>query len=111
MNTDALELLQSARHQLAMLEQSLSLGNLAAAIEDQLIAKPCDIVQLKTSADETWGGMIMRVKRVHNGRLEGYLLRPHRGGWRDAWYKAKLCEITPVGNLTWPEAQWGFRPW
>lgn len=42
--------------------------------------------------------------------VEGYMLLPHRAGGREAWWKFAPGEVTPVGELTWPEAAFGFAP-
>jgi hypothetical protein len=69
------------------------------------------LVQLHPTADKVWGGMLLRGKRVRSGRIEGYLLRPHRGDHREAWYSARLCEVTPLAAIPFPEPAWGFRDW
>ncbi len=69
-----------------------------------------DVVQLKPDADPVFGGMLLRVTRTNAHRIEGYLLTPHRGGCRDAWYRFPPSCVSQIGRLLYPEAAWGFRP-
>lgn len=69
------------------------------------------VVQLKPSADPVFGGLLMRVQDSELNLLRGYLLRPHRGGCREAWWKARPGDVDYVGRVIWPEAAWGFRPY
>ena len=68
-----------------------------------------DVVQLKPNADPAFGGLLMRVKKRTPYELRGYLLLPRRGGSMETWTRVKHDEVTPVGHLAWPEAQYGFR--
>jgi hypothetical protein len=61
-----------------------------------------DLVQLRPFADQTFGGMIAVVTAATLYELRAYLLRPHRGGCRDAWLKLKPCEVERVGRSHWP---------
>lgn len=73
-----------------------------------------DVVQLRPSADEVFGGLLLRVRKLNP--IRGYLLLPRRGGALEAWTKVKPCEVGRIGALRWPEAEWGFKdlafkPW
>jgi hypothetical protein len=61
-----------------------------------------DVVQTRPFADPTFGGMLAVITAAGPYELRGYLLRPHRGGCRDAWLKLKHCEVERIGR--------GFRP-
>lgn len=68
-----------------------------------------DVVQLKPSADPVFGGLLMRVKKRTPYEIRGYLLIPRRGGSMETWTRVKPHEATPIGQIIWPEAAWGFR--
>jgi hypothetical protein len=101
----SLDALQAMKHQVARLEE-LILGAPRPMIEI-----PSDVVQLKPSADRVWGGALLRVKRIRGQQVSGYLLTPHRGGNREAWYEARLCEVTGIGRVPYPECRWKFENW
>jgi hypothetical protein len=61
-----------------------------------------DIAQIRPFANPNFGGMLTLITKVEPYELRGYLLRPHRGGCRDAWLRLKHCELQRVGRLTWP---------
>lgn len=67
------------------------------------------IVQLKSTADPVFGGLLLRVKEWLPDAVRGYLLVAHRGGCRQAWWTAKHCQIEPIGRLKSPEAEFGFH--
>lgn len=71
--------------------------------------QPGDIVQIHPSADSVFGGLCMRITRKRGVNLEGYLLRPHRSGCKEAWYSFTEGELTFIGSLSHPEPKWGFR--
>jgi hypothetical protein len=51
----------------------------------------------------------MRVKKRTPYEIRGYLLLPRRGGSIESWTRVHPDEVTYVGNLAWPEAQFGFH--
>lgn len=61
-----------------------------------------DIIQIRPFADQTFGGMIAVVTAATLYELRAYLLRPHRGGCRDAWMRLKHCEVERIGRGLWP---------
>jgi len=61
-----------------------------------------DVVQIRPFADQTFGGMLAVITQAAPYELRGYLLRPHRGGCRDAWLKLKHCEVERIGRGFWP---------
>ena len=68
-----------------------------------------EIVQLKSTADPIFGGLLLRVKKRLPDAVRGYLMVAHRGGCREAWWTAKHCQIEPIGRLKSPEAEFGFH--
>jgi hypothetical protein len=67
-----------------------------------------DVVQIRPFADQTFGGMLAVITRASDHELRGYLLRPHRGGCRDAWISLKHCQVERVGRGNWPAAEAPF---
>ena len=92
---------------LNLVESTFGDGEPGQRPEDLETITPGDIVQLKPSADATFGGLLMRVKKLDP--IRGYLLVPRRGGSLESWTRVKPCEVGKVGALRWPEAAWGFR--
>jgi hypothetical protein len=70
---------------------------------------PGDLVQIRTTADATFGGMVVRVTKTTAAEIRGYLLCPHRGGNQEAWRRLKYSDIEKCGSLLWAEAEWGKR--
>lgn len=96
---------------LAVLERTLVSPAAPPAVEPEQIelATEGDLVQLRSTADPVFGGLMLRVTQSRTLGVRGYLLVPHRGGCRDAWHRLKHCEYERVGRVRWPEAEWGFR--
>ncbi len=90
-----------------LIEATYGEGTPGPQPEDLETIAPGDIVQLKPSADPTFGGLLLRVRKVEP--IRGYLLIPRRGGSLETWMRVKPCEIGKIGALRWPEAEWGFR--
>jgi hypothetical protein len=67
-----------------------------------------DVVQIRPFADQTFGGMLAVITQARPYQLRGYLLRPHRGGCRDAWLKLKHCEVERIGRGLWPADETPF---
>lgn len=68
-----------------------------------------DIVQLRPGADSHWKTSFLHVGKVrHDGGIAGTLLRPHRGGWREAWYTFRPPELYFVGSAPFPEPRVGI---
>lgn len=57
-----------------------------------------DVVQLRPGADRTWESSLLLVMDTHNGRIRGQILRPHRGGCREAWYAYTPPEVVIIGR-------------
>jgi hypothetical protein len=69
---------------------------------------PGDVAQIRPFADSTFGGMLAVITKAEPYELRGYLLRPHRGGCRQAWLRLKHCELTRVGRAVWPADKTDF---
>jgi len=67
------------------------------------------IAQLKPDADPVFGGMLLRITQTRNEGVRGYFLVPHRGGCREAWWRAHHADIWRIGRLAVPEPPWAFR--
>ena len=74
------------------------------------VITPCDLVQLRPSADPRFGGLIMRATKVNDVGVYGYLLVPWRSGSRCTWRCLQPAQLARVGRVRWPEAEWGFTP-
>jgi hypothetical protein len=73
---------------------------------------PADLVQIRPSADPVFGGMLVAVTRADSAQVRGYLLRPHRGGCREAWLRLNHCEVERVGRMAWPpDSDFAMRRW
>jgi hypothetical protein len=68
-----------------------------------------DIAQIRPLADATFGGMLFQVATAGPYELRGFLLRPHRGGCRDAWIRLKHCQLERIGRTWWPDPEFARR--
>lgn len=59
--------------------------------------QPGDVVQLRPGADRTWETSLLLVMDTYQGRVRGQILRPHRGGCREAWYAYTPPEVVIIG--------------
>jgi hypothetical protein len=69
---------------------------------------PGDIAQIRPFADRAYGGMLAVITRAEPYELRGYLLRPHRGGCREAWLRLHHCDVQRIGRAVWPAASTDF---
>ena len=73
---------------------------------------PGDLVQIRPSADRTFGGMVAAITRAEPYQLRAYVLRPHRGGCAEAWLSLKHCEVERIGPMLWrPASAFALRAW
>jgi hypothetical protein len=73
---------------------------------------PGDVVQIRPSADRTFGGMLAAVTKAEPYELRAYALRPHRGGCAEAWLKLNHCDVERIGRMLWPpESRFALRRW
>jgi hypothetical protein len=68
-----------------------------------------DVAQIRPFADEAFGGMLVQIARVEPHELRGFLLRPHRGGCRDAQLRLKHCQLERIGRVCWPDPEFARR--
>lgn len=59
---------------------------------------PGDVVQIRPTADAAFGGMLAQICQVRPYELRGFLLRPHRGGCREAWLRLKPTDVDRIGS-------------
>ena len=60
-----------------------------------------DIVQIHPDSDRVFGGMLAVVTASDAYSVRGYLLRPHRGGCREAWLTWHYSDVEKVGRTHW----------
>lgn len=70
-----------------------------------------DLVQLRPGADATWETSLLLVHQVAGDQLRGAIMRPHRGGCREAWAKYSTAEVERVGRVTYAEPAADIRAW
>lgn len=69
-----------------------------------------DVVQLRPGADSHWGTSLLLVGQVRDsGEIRGTILRPHRGSWKDAWYRYTPPEVAKIGRSLFPEPPLAIR--
>jgi len=95
--------LRELQHHLILLEQEIN-GSTGPIEQAQ-------VVQLKPSADPAYGGLLMRVTQRTPYEIRGYLLLPRRGGSRETWTRLAPHDVTPIGRIVYPEAEYGFAPY
>ena len=95
------------RHVITQIRQLLSNLEDAMPLSIDEDFQAGDVVQLHPHTCPTWGGSLFRVTRVGGGRLDGYFLRPHRGGSREAWSRYTRGQVAKIGHIVydddWPE--------
>jgi hypothetical protein len=57
-----------------------------------------DVVQILPAADRTFGGMLALVQQATPHQVRAILLRPHRGGCREAWLRLTPPEVARIGT-------------
>jgi hypothetical protein len=98
--------------ELAALESLLVRERASARDVDQSGAgdiKPGDLVQLRPGADPTWECSFLLVGQARDSEIRGTILRPHRGGWKDAWYRYSPPEVAWIGRGLFPEPKLKVR--
>ncbi len=101
--------------ELLLLESLLSRARHLAGVERCAIADAIhigDVVQLRPGADAHWESSLLLVCRIHDdGSVSGQILRPHRGGYREAWWRYTVPEVARVGRMPYPEPGLAIRSW
>jgi len=95
-------------------EELKALRGLLARAEAGAIAEPATpdagtIAQLHPLADPVFGGMLFYITATRNGQARGFLLRPHRGGCREAWLTLPMSSLHPIGRAPWPDPEFARR--
>lgn len=92
--------------ELAALESLLVRTRAAAGLarsESEDTINVGDLVQLRPGADSHWQTSLLLVCKVRDdGRVSGVVLRPHRSGYREAWYTYTLPEVLRIGRAAFP---------
>jgi hypothetical protein len=88
--------------ELALLESLLVRARAAAGLaryESGDTVNVGDLVQLRPGADSHWQTSLLLVCKVRDdGRVSGVVLRPHRSGYREAWYTYSRPEVLRIGR-------------
>lgn len=58
---------------------------------------PGDVVEIRPTADRTYGGMLALITQAKPHQVRAILLRPHRGGCREAWLTLSPPEVAKIG--------------
>jgi hypothetical protein len=97
--------------EITILEMLLARARQTGGANHQEIAVG-DIVQLRPGADPHWQTSLLLVCRIlDDGGIQGQILRPHRGGYREAWYTYRPPEVIRVGRMPYPEPDLQIRAW
>jgi hypothetical protein len=105
--------------EIATLQVILERARAAAALSTSSTLhelSPGDVVQLRPGADRAWECSLLLVQRIRtDGKVSGPILRPHRGGCRDAWAVYTPPEVIRVGRMPYPAPApdvcgWTFEP-
>lgn len=70
-----------------------------------------DVVQLRPGADPHWETSLMLVTQANAHQVRGQILRPHRGGCREAWGNYSTPEVARVGAAPYGEPAPDIRSW
>jgi hypothetical protein len=94
-------------HEATLLRSLLSRESAGAAAAGEL--RPGDLVQLRPQACRTFGGMLAVVCHAAPQELRGFLLRPHRGGCREAWLRWHHGDVELIGRTQRPQPEFARR--
>jgi hypothetical protein len=73
---------------------------------------PGDVVQLRPGADAHWETSLFLACEIReDGSISGQILRPHRGGYREAWYTYRPPAVARIGRMPFPEPGLAIRSW
>jgi len=100
------QVISSLEHDTAVLRR---LADDGAGVLPEPCGAPGTVAQLKPDADPVLGGMLVRLTQIDRYGVRGYLLVPHRGGCREAWWRGAPSDIWRLGRLLAPEPSWAFR--
>ena len=68
-----------------------------------------DIAQIRPLSDRTLGGLLFFVTQALPYQVRGYLLRPHRGGCREAWLSFHHGDLERIGRPYFPAPEFSRR--
>jgi hypothetical protein len=102
--------------EIALLEMLLARARKGAGVTHEAILEEIavgDVVQLRPGADPHWETSLLLVCRIHpnDGGIQGQILRPHRGGYREAWYTYRSPSVARIGRMPFPEPDIRVRSW
>ena len=80
----------------------------AAAIDAAELAAG-DVAQIRPLSDRTFGGLLFFCAQVLPHQVRGYLLRPHRGGCREAWLNFHHADLDRIGRPYFPAPEFARR--
>lgn len=68
-----------------------------------------DLAQIHPLAHPTFGGMLIWIAQIGDRQVRGSLLRPHRGGCREAWLSLPPTSVELIGRIHWPDPEFTRR--
>lgn len=68
-----------------------------------------DVVQIDPAAHRTYGGMLALVTQAKPHQVRAILLRPHRGGCREAWPRLTPPQVARIGAAPAHDPEFGRR--
>jgi hypothetical protein len=93
----------------AILQRARSEASSGTAPADAIA--PGDIMQLRPGSDSTWETSLLFVHKVDAGKIRGAIMRPHRGGCKEAWASYTPPQLIRVGRAPFPEPAEDIRAW
>lgn len=96
--------------QIHALESLLDTARRAEGAAADVIAAG-DVVQLRPGASQTWESSLMLVEQHRDGKIRGQILRPNRGGCREAWATHTAPEVVRVGRAPFREPAPDIKAW
>lgn len=101
--------------EITLLEMLLARARQGAGVAHEAILETIavgDVVQLRPGADHHWETSLLLVSRIlPDGGVQGQIMRPHRGGCREAWYTYRPPSLARIGRMPFPEPAVRVRSW
>lgn len=101
--------------ELLLLESLLTRARHAAGVDRAAVTEAInvgDVVQLRPGADPHWETSLLLVCRIRDdGGISGQIMRPHRGGYQEAWYTYRPPLVARIGHMPFPEPPPPIRSW
>lgn len=74
--------------------------------------QPGDVAQIRPGVSRTWETSLVLISQIdHRGRPRGPILKPHRGGCREAWYDFSPPELAIIGRAPYAGPASDIRAW